>query len=175
MELRLHLKSFNQKVWASMFKQCLRILVTAESKTLAGKKALIQKLFMQSPGYREMAASPSSDLLGCWSFTAFSLSNTQPFGLSCSGLAIKEHIPMNQQLSYCHYSCLGHWKICFLHHFPTYAKFSNKFILSAAKVTLTVGVSTSTLNLNWTLLIYKPWWLSLRWPYFVQIGAHAYL
>lgn len=41
-----------------MFKQCLRILVKAKSETLAGKKALIQKLFKQSPGYREMAASP---------------------------------------------------------------------------------------------------------------------
>lgn len=58
MELRLHLKAFNQKVWASMFKQCLRTLVKAKPETLAGMKALIQKLFMQSPGYREMAASP---------------------------------------------------------------------------------------------------------------------
>lgn len=58
MELRLHLKAFNQKVWASVFKQCLRILVKAKSKALAGEKALIQKLFMQSPGYRERAASP---------------------------------------------------------------------------------------------------------------------
>lgn len=113
-------------------------------------------------------------VLPCWSFTAFSLSNIQPFSLSCSALAIKEHICMNQQLSYCHYSSLGHRKIYFLHHLPTCAKFSNKFLLSATKVTLTVGVS-STFIFTWTLLIYKPWWLSLRWPYFVLIGAYAYL
>lgn len=139
-----------------MFKQCLQILVKAKSKTLAGKKALIQRLFMQSPGYREMAASPSSDLLGCWSLTAFSLSIIQLFGLSCSDLAIEDHICMNQQLSYCHYSSLGYRKICFLHHFPTCAKFSSKFLLSATKVALTVGVSTSTLIFIWTLLMYKP-------------------
>lgn len=97
----------------------------------------------------------------------------QPFGLSCSGLAIKQHICMNQQLSHCHYSSLGHRKNLFSASLCNLCKIQQQISSPCPKGYTSVAVSTSTLIFTWTLLIYKPWWLSLRWPYFVQIGAYA--
>lgn len=94
MKLKLHLKAFNQKVWACMFEQYLQILVKTKSTALAGRGTLSESLSStQSPGYQREALLwwlQSPVLSPGAASTAFFLSNA-PFLLVYPVVALQEN------------------------------------------------------------------------------------
>lgn len=162
MELKLHLKAFNQKVWASMFEQCLQILVK-KSLRLWQERGTLFKRFSSNLPVTEDVCKP---LFCPPELLVMHFPSAIPF-LLVYPVAVLQEKSTSARRSTSVTVVISPWDAAKL--FSTCAKFSNVFLLSTTKITLTVGVS------NWSLLICKPWWLSLGRPYFVQRGAYAYM